>query len=97
VMIKPTRGNSSPKWNFTSSPPAALLPTARLIEKAFVPHHGFMTGATHGTLQQFHNVLARAPVDGSTYVAFLDLKSCALKTLFKWWIHAEWYKPPFPI
>jgi hypothetical protein len=32
------------------------LPTGRLVEKALVPDHWFMTGAAHRTLQQFRNV-----------------------------------------
>jgi hypothetical protein len=33
--------------------PPRHLPTGRLVEKALVPDHWFMTGAAQGTLQQF--------------------------------------------
>src|SRR5512135_225697 len=36
--------------------PSRRFPTRRLVQKALVPDHWFMTGADQGTLQQFRNV-----------------------------------------
>jgi hypothetical protein len=46
------------------------LPTGGLVEKAFVPHDGIVTGLPHRARQQFFNVVQHAVAFGGSRIAY---------------------------
>src|SRR5450759_80338 len=61
--MNPTRGYNSPGMMLRlRHHPSGRLPTSRLVEKALVPDHWFMTGPSYRPRQQLRDVLLQAVV-----------------------------------
>src|SRR2546427_10911977 len=54
--MNPTRGNNSPAWYSTFATTRRAVFQRGLVEKALVPHDGFVTGLPHRARQQFLDV-----------------------------------------